>query len=189
MFKKKKNTYDIYFDRNWIEKHSRHHSYSERFEIVKEQEFINGLKSILQELETTKQITNNNYTGFAIREKDGEIVFEFLTALNNLYRVYKDRNYLYSNYDVWIRIDNDLMFQIELTADYTQGDYVYLTTSNDTNCSVIVDYIDIVEQREDSNKSNYKDSMALKEIKRIMSEYKLNTDEVKSLIESIEISI
>jgi hypothetical protein len=123
MFRKKKNTYGIYFDKNWIEKHSKYHSYSETFEVVKEEGFINGLKSILQELETTKQITKNDYTGFSIREKEAEVIFEFLKALNNLYRIYKDRNYLYNNYDVWIRIDNDLAFQIELTADYTQGDY------------------------------------------------------------------
>lgn len=186
MFKKKKKTYDIYFDENWIEKHSRYHSYSETFEVVKEEEFINGFKSILQELETTKQITKNEYTGFVIREKDAEIIFEFLKALNNLYRIYKDRNYLYSNYDVWIKIDNDLVFQIELTADYTQGDYIYLTTTNDTSSSVIVNYIDIVEQREDNNKSSNKMGMALKEIESIMDEYELNKDEIKSLIESIK---
>lgn len=186
MFRKKKNTYDIYFDKDWIEKHSRYHSYSERFEIIKEDEFINGLKSILQELENTKQITKNEYTGFAIRKKEAEIIFEFLTALNNLYRIYKDRNYLYSKDDVWIRIDNDLVFQIEFTADYLQGDYIYLTIINEIEDNIIINYIDIVEQREDNNKSSYKNNMALKEIKRIMNEYKLNKDEIKSLIESIK---
>jgi hypothetical protein len=187
MFRKKKNTYNIYFDNDWVQKHLRYHSYSERYEIVKEKEFINGLKSILQELENTKQITKNEHSVFIIREPELEIIFEFLVGLNNLYRIYKDRNYLYNNDNdnVWIKIDDNLMFQIELTVDYAQGDYILLTTTNDANCSVIVDYIDVVEQRDDNNKSNYKNSMVLKEIKRIIDEYKLNKDEIKSLIESI----
>lgn len=181
------------FNKEWLKSHERYHCYSERFEILEQKDFIEGLTNTIVKLKEVifqeKQGNiKNDIIGFPIRENDDlSIIYESLNGLHDLYRVYKDNNYLFQNNNVWMKLKDGIVFQTDFTIDYSSGDYISLKTKyNFTNSDIIIDYMDVVQKKENINKSKYKFDKVIKEIKDTLRNHECTVEEVKSIVLTIE---
>lgn len=181
------------FNKEWLKSHERYHCYSARFEILKQQEFIEGLTNTIIKLKEVmfqekKGNIEDSTIGFPIRENDDlSIIYESLNGLNDLYRVYKDNNYLFQNNNVWMKLKHGVIFQMDFTIDYSRGDFISLKTKYNFDYSdIIIDYMDIVEKKENPNKSKYKFNKVIKEIKDTLRNYECTKEEIKNIVLTIE---
>lgn len=158
-----------YFSKEFLKEHSRYHSYTERYNVIKEDEFKNGLINLL-----------NNYATVTINTSDSDFMIDCFRGLDELIDIYYYKNYLHTyrnREEIIIQIDGipfKCYKRIEYMNEFIELQRIDISSPNANMYDNFFDYDDIVNKTPLSNVEVFKQRSLECKLKELKEEYNKN---------------
>lgn len=157
------------FSKEFLKEHNRYHSYTERYNVIKEDGFKNGLINLL-----------NNHATITIETSDSDFMIDCFRGLDDLIDAYYYKNYLHTyrnREEIIIQIDNILFTcykRIEYMNEFIELQRIDISSPNKNMYDNFFDYDDIVNKIPLRNVEVFKKRSLECKLKELKEEYNKN---------------